>query len=206
MSTEASKKIMYEKIIHICKYRIAELSKEVLKETKVVAQAEAEKPVEDEESDDTTVFCLDETMKPAMFYIEGTRWDGKYVGYSVFMNGNSPYMYLGVDARGSHLYADLSELKQWLYTPETHLPPKTFELKYTNLFGNHRSSLKIGYEGKNYEKNDYIITRDGRLFRYFGMKGDTFSYRNMSAKRADGTYPEFISISKLENKAIQFTL
>ena len=61
----------YEKIIHICKYRIAELSKEVLKENKVVAPAEAEKPVEDEESDDTTVFCLDETMKPAMFYIEG---------------------------------------------------------------------------------------------------------------------------------------
>ena len=196
----------YEKIIHICKYRIAELSKEVSKDSKVVTPTEAEKPVEDEESDDTTVFCLDETMKPATFYIEGTRWDGKYVGYSVFMNGNSPYMYLGDDARGNHLYADLSELKQWLYTSETHLPPKTFELNYTNLFGNHRSSLKIGYEGKNYEKNDYIITCDGRLFRYFGMKGDTYSYRNMSAKRADGTYPEFISIYKLENKAIQFTL
>lgn len=197
----------YEKIIHICKYRIAELSKEVSKETKVVAPAEAEKPVEDEESDDTTVFCLDETMKPAMFYIEGMKWDGKYIGYSVFMSGNSPYMYLGVDARGSHLYADLSELKQWLYTSEAHLPPKTFELSYTSLFGgNHRSSLKIGHVGTNYEKNDYIITCDGRLFRYFGMKGDTYSYRNMSAKRADGTYPEFISIYKLENKAIQFTL
>lgn len=196
----------YEKIIHICKYRIAELSKEVLKETKVVTPAEAEKPVEDEESDDTTVFCLDETKKPAMFYIEGEEWNGKYVGYSVFITGNCPYMYLGVDARGSHLYADLSELKQWLYTPETHLPPKTFELNYTSLFGNHRSSLKIGYEGKNYGKHDYIITCDGRLFRYFGMKGDTYSYRNMSAKRADGTYPEFISIYKLENKAIQFTL
>ena len=196
----------YEKIIHICEYRIAELSKEVSKETKVVAPAEAEKPVEDEESDDTTVFCLDETMKPAMFYTEGEKWNGKYVGYSVFITGNSPYMYLGVDAEGSHLYADLSELAQWLYSPETHLPPKTFKLKYTSLFGNHRSSLKIGREGKNYEKYDYIITCDGRLFRYFGMKGDTFSYRNMSAKRADGTYPEFISISKLENKAIQFTL
>lgn len=196
----------YEKIIHICKYRIAELSKEVLKETKVVAPAEAEKPVGDEESDDTTVFCLDETMKPAMFYIEGEEWNGKYVGYSVFMADDVPYMYLGVDAEGSHLYADLSARKQWLYTQETHLPPKTFELNYTNLFGNHRSSLKIGYEGKNYEKHDYIITCDGRLFRYFGMEGDTFSYRNMSAKRADGTYPEFISIYKLENKAIQFTL
>lgn len=192
----------YEKIIHICKYRIAEL----LKETKVVAPTKAEKPVEDGESDDTTVICLSETMKPAMFYIEGMKWDGKYIGYSVFMSGNHPYMYLGVDARGSHLYADLSELKQWLYTQEAHLPPKTFELNYTNLFGVHRSSLKIGHVGKNYEKNDYIVTRDGRLFRYFGMKGDTYSYRNMSAKRADGTYPEFISISKLENKAIQFTL
>lgn len=200
------RKLDYEKIIHICKYRIAELSKEVLKETKVVTPAEEEKPVWDGESDDTTVFCLDGTKKPATFYIEGTKWNGKYVGYSVFMTGNAPYMYLGVDAEGNHLYADLSELEQWLYTPETHLPPKTFKIKYTNLFGNHRSSLKIGHKGKNYEKHDYIITCDGRLFRYFGMKGDAYSYRNMSAKRVDGTYPEFISIFKLENKAIQFTL
>ena len=196
----------YEKIIHICKYRIAELSKEVSKGTKVVAPAEAEKPVEDEESDDTTVFCLDETKKPAMFYVEGEEWNGKYVGYSVFMAGNDPYMYLGVDAEGNHSYADLSKLERWSYTLETHLPPKTFKLKYTNLFGNHRSSLKIGYEGKNYEKYDYIITYDGRLLRYFGMEGEVFTYRNMSAKRADGTYPELVSNVKIENKAIQFTL
>lgn len=196
----------YEKIIHICKYRIAELSKEVLKETKVVAPAEEEKPVEDEESDDTTVLCLSEAMKPATFYIEGMKWDGKYIGYSVFMSGNSPYMYLGVDARGSHLYADLSKLEQWLYTSEKHLPPKTFELKYTSLFGNHKSSLKIGHVGTNYEKHNYIITGKGHLLRYFGTKGNKFSYRDMSAKRADGTYPEFLSKVKLENKAIQFTL
>ena len=196
----------YEKIIHVCKYRIAQLSKEVLKETKVVAPAEAEKPVEDEESDDTTVFCLDETKKPAMFYIEGEKWNGKYVGYSVFTAGNSPYMYLGVDAEGDHLYTDLSGFVQWLYPPETHLPPSTFKLKYTNLFGNHRSSLKIGREGKNYDKYDYIITHDGRLFRYFGMKDGKFSYRNISAMCADGTYREVLCDYKLENKAIQFTL
>lgn len=196
----------YEKIIHICKYRIAELSKEVLKETKVVAPAEAEKPVADEESDDTTVFCLDETMKPAMFYTEGEQWSGKYVGYSVFMSGNYPYMYLGVDAEGYHAYVDLSESEQWVYTPETHLPPKTIMLKYTNLFGNHRSSLKIGHTGTNYEKHDYIISCDGHLLRYFGMKGDKFAYRNMSAKRADETYREVLCDYKLENKAIQFTL
>ena len=196
----------YEKIIHICKYRIAELSKEVLKETKVVAPVEEEKPVEDEESDDTTVFCLDETKKPAMFYIEGEKWNGKYVGYSVFTVGNSPYMYLGVDAEGYHAYVDLSESEQWVYTPERHMPPKTIMLKYANLFGNHRSSLKIGYEGKNYGNHDYIITCDGRLFRYFGMKGNKFSYRNISAKRADGTYREVLCDYKLENKAIQFTL
>lgn len=192
----------YEKIIHICKYRIAELSKE----NKVVTPAEAEKPVWDGEGDDTTVFCMDETAKPAMFYIEGIKWDGKYIGYSVFMNGNYPYMYLGVDARGSHLYADLSELKRWLYTQEAHLPPKTFELNYTNLFGTHRSSLKIGHVGTNYEKHDYIITGNGHLLRYFGMEGKRFSYRNISAKRKDGTYPKFLSGVKIENKAIQFTL
>lgn len=196
----------YEKIIHICKYRIAQLSKEVLKETKVVAPAEAEKPVEDEESDDTTVFCLDETMKPAMFYTEGKKWNGKYVGYSVFMTGNTPYMYLGVDAYGAHLYVDLSAYRTWCYTTETYLPPKTIKLGNSLFLDEHRSSLKIGYEGKNYEKYEYIVTNAGRLFRYFGMKGNKFSYRNMSAKRADGTYPEFLSNVKLENKAIQFTL
>lgn len=197
----------YEKIIHICKYRIAELSKEVLKEIKVTTPAGEEKLVEDEESDDTTVFCFDETMKPATFYMEETKWNGMYVGYSVFMTGNGPYMYLGVDAEGNHSYTDLSKLERWSYTLETHLPPKTFKLNYTNLFGNHRSSLKIGYVGTNYEKHDYIITRDGRLFRYFGMAEEgKFVYRNMSAKCADGTYQEVLCDYKLENKAIQFTL
>lgn len=197
----------YEKNIHICKYRIAELSKEVSKEPNVTTSAEEEKPVEDEERDDTTVFCLDETMTPATFYIEGTGWNGKYIGYSVFMTGNAPYMYLGVDADGNHMYADLSAREQWFYTSKTHLPPKTFKLKYTGFFGNHRSSLKIGYEGENYEKHDYIVTRDGHLFRYFGMtKEGKFVYRNMSAKRADGTYREVLCDYKLENKAIQFTL
>lgn len=196
----------YEKIIHICKYRISELSKEFLKEAKVVTPAEAEKPVGDEESDDTTVFCLDETMKPAMFYIEGEKWNGKYVGYSVFMDGSIPYMYLGVDAEGSHLYASFSTQNLWCYAPETHLPHRTVRLRNNLFYNKHRSSLKIGYEGKNYEKHDYIVTHDGLLFRYFGMKGDKFSYHNMSAKRADGTYPEFLCNYKLENKAIQFTL
>ena len=206
----------YEKIIHICKYRIAELSKEVSKETEVDAPAETEKPVdapaetekpvEDEESDDTTVFCMDETLKPAMFYIEGEKWNRKYVGYSVFLDGNAPYMYLGVDAEGKHLYADLSMHNLWGYVHETHLPPRTVRLKNSLLYDKHRSSLKIGYEGKNYEKHDYIITAKGHLLRYFGMKGGKFSYRNISAKRADGVYPEVLSNIKLENKAIQFTL
>lgn len=196
----------YEKIIHICKYRISELSKEVSKETKVVTPAEAEKPVEDEESDDTTVFCLDETMKPAMFYIEGMKWDGKYIGYSVFMDGNTPYMYLGVDAEGNHLYATLSAQKLWCHVHEAHLPPRTAKLKDNLFCDKHRSSLKIGHVGTNYEKHDYIVTSEGRLLRYFGMKEGKFSYRNMSAKRADGTYPEVLSPVKLENRAIQFTL
>lgn len=197
-----SRTLDYEKIIHICKYRISELSKE----TKVVAPVEAEKPVEDEESDDTTVFCLDETKKPPMLYIEGAKWNGKYAGYSVFMAGNTPYMYLGVDAEGCHLYATLSTREHWYFAPETHLPPRMTKLKYTSLFGSHRSSLKIGYVGTLYEKHDYIITGNGHLLRYFGTKGNKFSYRDMSAKRADGTYPEFLSKVKLENKAIQFTL
>ena len=190
----------YEKIIHTCKERIRQLEAE---RTEV---AEAEKPVEDEESDDTTVFCLDETKKPAMLYTEGEKWNGKYIGYSVFLDKDAPYMYLGVNTYGAHLYVDLSACTKWCYTPECHLPRRTFKLGSSLSYDKHGSSLRIGYEGKNYEKHDYIITCDGRLFRYFGMKGDTFSYRNMSAKRADGTYPEFLSDVKLENKAIQFTL
>lgn len=197
-----SRTLDYEKIIHICKYRISELSKE----TKVVAPAEAEKPVEDEESDDTTVFCLDETMRPPMLYIEGAKWNGKYAGYSVFMVGDVPYMYLGVDAVGGHLYVDLSGRGHWHYTEDKHLPNRTFKLKASLYPGNHRSSLKIGYVGTLYEKHDYIITGDGHLLRYFGTKGNKFSYRDMPAKRADGSHPEFLSNVKLENKAIQFTL
>lgn len=200
------RKLDYEKIIHICKYRIAELSKEVLTVARAVAPVEEEKPVWDDESDDTTVFCLDETMKPAMFYTEDEKWNGKYVGYSVFMAGNTPYMYLGVDAERCHLYATLSTREPWYFAPETHLPPRTFKLKYTSLLGSHRSSLKIGYVGTLYEKHDYIITDNGHLLRYFGTKGNKFSYRDMSAKRADGTYPEILSSVKLENKAIQFAL
>ena len=196
------RKLDYEKIIHVCQERIRPLEAE---RTEVAGRGE-EKPVWDGESDDTTVFCLDETMKPAMFYVEGEKWNGKYVGYSVFMTGNSPYMYLGVDAEGNHLYTDLSKLEKWPYTSETHLPPSTFKLKHTSLFGNHRSSLKIGYNGKIYEKHDYIITAKGYLLRYLGMKGNEFSYRDMSAKRADGTYHEILINVKLENKAIQFTL
>lgn len=196
----------YEKIIHICKYRIAELSKEVSKETKVVAPAEAEKPVEDEESDDTTVFCLDETMRPPMLYTEGEKWNGKYVGYSVFLDDDAPYMYLGINAYGTHLYVDLSACAKWYYTSESHLPRRTFKLGSSLFYGKHRSSLKIGHVGTNYEKHDYIITGKGRLLRYFGTKGNKFSYRDMSAKRADGTYPEVLSNVKLENMAIQFTL
>lgn len=120
-----SRTLDYEKIIHICKYRISELSKE----TRVVAPAEAEKPVEDEESDDTTVFCLDETMRPPMLYIEGAKWNGKYAGYSVFMVGDVPYMYLGVDAVGGHLYVDLSARGHWYYTEDKHLPNRTFKLR-----------------------------------------------------------------------------
>lgn len=196
----------YEKIIHICRYRIAELSEEALKETGAVTPAGAEGPAEDEESDDTTVFCPGETLKPAMFYVEGEEWNGKYAGYSVFITGNDPYMYLGVDAEGSHLYADLSAGRTWHYASETHLPPKTVKLTNALLPGNHKSSLKIGREGRNYEKYDYIITHDGRLFRYFGMKGGAFSYRDMSARRPDGTCPEISAAVKLANRAIQFTL
>lgn len=194
------RKLDYEKIIHVCKERIRQLEAE---RTEV---AEAEKPVWDEESDDTTVFCLDETKKPAMFYVEGEKWNGKYIGYSVFMAGDCPYMYLGVDAEGNHLYADLSSYKLCGCVPETHLPPRTAKVKSNHFYNEHRSSLKIGYEGKNYGKHDYIITAKGHLLRYFGTKGRKFSYRNMSAKREDGTYPEFLSNVKIENKAIQFTL
>lgn len=194
------RKLDYEKIIHVCQERIRQLDAE---RTEV---AKAEKPVWDGESDDTTVFCLDETKKPATPYIEGTKWNGKYVGYSVFMADNTPYMYLGVDTEGYHLYATLSTREHWYFAPETHLPPRTLKLKYTSLFGSHRSSLKIGYLGTLYVKHDYIITGNEHLLRYFGKKGDKFSYRDMSAKRADGTYPEFLSNVKLENKAIQFTL
>ena len=149
---------------------------------------------------------MGETMKPPMFYAEGEKWGGRYIGYSVFIAHGLPYMYLGVDTGGYHSYVDLSGYGTWYYSSDTHLPQKTFKLMNSILFDEHRSSLKIGCIGTNYEKHNYIITHYGRLFRYFGKKGDKFSYRDMSAKRADGTYREVLCDYKLENKAIQFTL
>lgn len=99
-----SRTLDYEKIIHICKYRISELSKE----TEAAAPSEAEKLAEDGESDDTTVFCTDETTEPPTLRTEGRKRNGKRAGYSVFITGNSPYMHLDVDAEGYRLYADLS--------------------------------------------------------------------------------------------------
>lgn len=190
----------YERIIRICERRIAELSGEVPGETG------AEWPVRDGESDGTTVFCMDETVGPAMLYTEGVEWDGRYAGYSVFMACGTPYMYLGVDAEGRHLYAALSARAPRSPFPEAHLPPRTFGLRHTRLSGVHGSSLRIGYAGTLYGKHDYIITGDGRLLRYFGTRDGRFSYRDMSARRADGTYPGFLSDAKLENMAVQFTL
>lgn len=196
----------YEKIIHICKCRIAELSKEVSRETKAVAPAGAEKPVEDEESDDTTVFCPDGTTGPPMLHTGGAKRNGKYAGYPVSMAGDVPYMYSGVDAAGGHLYVGLSGRGHRYCTEDRHPPDRTSKLKDSLYSGNHGSPPKIGYAGTLHGKHGYIITCDGRPFRYSGMGGGKFYCRDMSARRADGTYPGFSGNVKLENKAIQFTL
>ena len=191
------RKLDYEKIIHVCQERIRQIEAE---------RADAiEDDNEEAEPDYKTVMCPSEKYRPELLYHDGIPFDGEYKVYGVFQSDGSPYAYLGY--AGQHIYLDLGASPKRVYSGCEWMPKCSFGLgEHTMHMEDHEVSMEIGSYGVSYKKHDYIITCDGRLFRYFGTKGDKFTYRNMSAERADGTYREVLCDYKLENRAIQFTL
>ena len=136
MSTEASKKILYEKIIHVCQERIRQL--------------EAERPDavednnEDAEPDYKTVICPSEKDKPKLRYCENAGFDGIIKVYSVFQSDGSPYAYLGYWGT-AHVYLDLGRSHAWSYFKDGWLPSRSFGLSVTPLNKeDHASSMEIG--------------------------------------------------------------
>lgn len=153
-----SRRLDYEKIIHICSERIRQID------------AENDK-VEDAEGDETSVFCPSESSKPA-YFATGRIFDV----YSVFERGRHWYAYLGFDfAIGAHMYLSMTFTG---FSVATHIG---FPLPFVTLSGSldsidHSESVKIGALGVDYEKYDYLINK-GKLYRYMGVSEDGILFR-----------------------------
>ena len=152
-----SRRLEYEKIIHICNERIRQID------------AEDDK-VEDEDNE-TSVFCPSESCKPACFAAGHI-----FNVYSVFERGKHYFAYVGYNNIGkSHMYLSLTD-KHFSISKLTDFP-----LPYVPLRGSldnteHSESVKIGVLGADYEKYDYLIN-DGKLYRYMGVSEDGILFR-----------------------------
>ena len=183
-----ARRLDYEKIIHICQERIRQIN--------------IDEPCfqgEQEDRDETTVFCPSEADRPSSF-AEGHDFDV----YSVFESGGQWYAYLGYDDFVvAHMYLSLTD------TMFTSIRIKDFPQPIIHLSDRlagveHSSSVKIGTLGADrYEIYDYLIN-DGKLFRYMGFSenGKLFKY----AKFNGNGNVEFIeTTSRLINFANQIT-
>lgn len=178
-----SRRLDYEKIIHICNERIRQIDEENAKADEV-------------EDNETSVFCPSEFYKPS-YHAEGRMFDV----YSVFEWGRHWYAYLGFDsAIRAHMYLSMTSTR---FSVTTH---KGFPLPFVPLSGSldnteHSKSLKIGALGVDYEKYDYLIN-EGKLYRYMGAHEDGILFKYA---RLDGNFKvEFIEIPyQLINEAKQ---
>lgn len=185
-----SRRLDYEKIIHICNERIRQIDAEDAK----VNDAE----VNDDEDSETSVFCPSERHKPA-YRAAGRLFDV----YSVFESGDHYFAYVGYN-RGNnyHMYLCLTS-KGFAMCNIADFPlpyaPFAHSLDHTE----HSESLKIGAVGVDYEKYDYLIN-EGKLYRYVGAYEDGILFKYA---RLDGNFNvEFIEIPyQLMNEANQIT-
>lgn len=183
-----ARRLDYEKIIHICKERIR--------------QIDMNEPCyqgEQEDRDETTVFCPSEQDFPGIY----PRCDA-YNVYSVFKYDNEWYAYLGyyTDCR-AHIYKQLTGALYFSESGLDFLPEKSFMV--SNRLGNteHKSSVTIGGAGIQYELYSYIIC-NGILYRYLGLNSEgRFRY----ARLGGGGRIEFTDETfKLWNEASQKTI
>lgn len=166
-----SRVLDYEKIIHICQYRIAALTADT-------------QPDELPEKSDTETYCPGEGEYPPFIGIyDPSNGVDLIKVYSVFQsevshnNRNFPeyYAYLGyVNETHRHVYMDLSTHENvWLYKDKKgRYPKKAFEVSSTIDEKPRQVSMKIGGRGLKYELHDYIIDEDGQLLRYMGLNVD----------------------------------
>lgn len=182
-----ARRLDYEKIIHICKERIR--------------QIDMNEPCyqgEQEDKDETTVFCPSEQDLPGIY----SRGDS-YNVYSVFKHNISRewYAYLGFDSVfRAHVYKQLTGNPKYLESSLEHAPQKSF-LVSTPLEGaEHKSSVAIGRSGLQYELYDYIIC-NGTLYRYLGLDQEgKFKYVRFGG---DGKIEFLAETFKLRNEASQ---
>lgn len=150
-----SRRLDYEKIIHICSERIRQIDAE-------------DDRVEDNE---TSVFCPSESCKPA-YGATGHI----FKVYSVFQWGKHCFAYVGYDDIGkTHMYLSLTN-KHFATSKITDfpLPYVSFNCSLGNTV--HSESVKIGVLGIDYEKYDYLIN-DGKLYRYMGTSEDGILFK-----------------------------
>lgn len=156
-----ARRLDYEKIIHICKERIR--------------QIDINEPCyqgEQEDRDETTVFCVSEAHKPEYC---ADRYNFRC--HSVFKNGRHWYAYVGYNKHAeAHMYIGLTG-SEYLLTIIRDFPLPVVLLS-DNLGGvEHTSSVKIGALGTKYNQYDYLIN-NGKLYRFMGLSdnGKRFKY------------------------------
>lgn len=181
-----SRRLDYEKIIHICNERIRQIDAEDITDV-------------EEDVDGTTVFCPSESDMPS-FFADRFVFDV----YSVFESRGLWYAYLGYnDSVAAHMYISLTATQFVSVRIEGY--PVPVILLSDSLSGvEHSASVKIGALGADrYEIYDYLIN-DGKLFRYMGFSenGKLFKY----AKFNGNGNIEFIEVkTKIRNQANQIT-
>lgn len=153
-----ARRLEYEKIIHICKERIRQID-----------MNEPCHQGEQEDSDETTVFCPSEQDFPGVY-------SGRdpYNVYSVFKHGKDDdwYAYLGFHPLyNAHIYKQLTGKLYYAESRLEHLPRKSFLLAHPLGRAEHRSSIAIGRSGLQYELHSYIIC-NGILYRYLGLTAE----------------------------------
>lgn len=183
-----ARRLDYEKIIHICKERIRQID-----------MIEPCFQGEQEDRDETTVFCLSEC-----YYPEIKKYDCGFKVYSVFKSENGYwYAYLGYDkAKRYHAYIQLTG-NFFSSGPAGKELPSGSILKSSAIdHKDHGSSVKIGSYGEKYVSGDYIIAY-GILFRYHGIDhGGLYVYYALG----DNCINRITSVFKLYNNASQETL
>lgn len=184
-----SRRLDYEKIIHICKERIR--------------QIDINEPCfqgEQEDRDETTVFCPSESDRPRSF-AEGHDFNV----YSVFESGGQWYAYIGYNASHSaHLYIGLTDKDDgFVYTGVDSFTHPVILLSDPLDDVEHISSVRIGSLGIRYEKYDYLI-HEGRLYRFMGI---TEGQKFFKYAGFDGDLNvRFIEVkNKIRNQATQIT-